>query len=143
MTSTISRMSSDDEAALADLSGREAAEIAKRYHALKEVESQVKRDLEAMNLQLRTYIEKTGEPLAVEGLPTLMLKPRGTGLRWDSAAIENLMRREQEWRRLVELGCVGLNASTVKEALKNGNLAAIPEGATEGETWALVFDRER
>jgi hypothetical protein len=136
-------VSSDEEAALADLNGREAADIAKRYHALKEVESQVKRDLEAMNLQLRTYIEKTGEPLTVEGIPTLKLKPRGTGLRWDSAAIENLMRHKEEWQRLVELGCVGLNASTVKEALKNGNLAAIPEGATEGEVFALVFDRER
>ena len=132
---------SDDEAI--EMTYAEAADMARKYKALKEVESDVKRQLEAMNNALRQFIEKRGEPLDVEGLPVLRLKPRGTGLRWDSAAIENLMRHKEEWRRLVDLGCVGLNASTVKEALKNGNLVAIPEGGIEGQTMALQFDRER
>ena len=142
MTATISRMSGDAEPI--EMTYAEAADMARRYKALKEVESDVKRQLDAMNTVLREFIEKRGEPLDVEGLPVLRLKPRSTGRRWDSHAVETCHdKHPEEFRRLMAIGAVQFVDAVLKQALKNGNLAAIPEGATEGETWALVFDRER
>lgn len=92
---------------------------------------------------LREHIERTGEPVCAEGVPPLELREMGAGWTWDSEAVRQIQeRRPEEWRRLVELGAVGLSSSVVKAALRRGQLAARPEGGIEKRQRKLMFREE-
>lgn len=83
--------------------------------------------------------------LEIEGLPLLRKKDRSLGDFWDSDAIRYLIdHHPQEWRKLIELGCVQLNGKAIKQAIENNQLAGKPAGAIERRTDPfLEFQRER
>lgn len=91
---------------------------------------------------LREHIERTGEPVAAEGLPLLELRDVGAGWAWDSEAVRKAQEHPEEWRRLVELGAVTIVGSVVKAALRRGQLAARPAGGIEKRQTRLQFREE-
>ena len=83
------------------------------------------------------------EALDVEGLPTLRRKTRSLGKFWDSDAIRRIVdSRPEEWRKLVELGCVRLDPTAISQCIERGQLVGTPEGFIEHRSKPfLVFDR--
>ena len=116
---------------------------AKRLWELRQLISELSGEERTLTTILREYIEKTGEPVEVEGIPLLMVKERSAGIGYDSHAILEMMeKRPQEFRRVVELGAVSLSTTILREAIKHDQLVGMPMGGIEKRARALVFDRE-
>ena len=116
---------------------------AKRLWELRQLISELSGEERNLTTILREYIEKTGEPVEVEGVPTLRVVERSAGIAYDSHAIREMCeKRPEEWRRIVELGAVSLSTTMLREAIKHDQLVGMPLGGIEKRARALVFDRE-
>jgi hypothetical protein len=133
-----------------ELTHLEAVEKMERYHALKEAKfvtadgeiltsGELDRELTALNIELKGYIERTGEPLTREGLPDLVVQPRSTSwyrlplmMQEDPAMLDFLM----------EHGLLTVKSDAKKLAATSPALMGLSKYEVRGEgTAALTFDR--
>lgn len=115
------------------------ADKARRYYELRELCAQAEAEKRALADELREYIEQSGEPLWVEGLPALKVVERRGQRSWDVRAMAE--KEPKEFQRLLDLGCLTV-ANTVADAqLKQGNLSGIHKAFSwQGTTPVLLFD---
>jgi len=129
----------------------EAAEMAVRYHQLKNPVRVVLDDGEAMtvadheretavlNKRLREHIEETGEPISVEGLPDLFMQPSSAyWYRLDAMIRENPELVDE----LVRLQAIDIKRSLTGPLQKAGLLAGLSKYEVAGHgTGRLTFDK--
>ena len=111
-----------------------------RYWELTRLVAEARRVMAPLHDELAAAIVEHGEPIDVEGLPTLRLVERRTGRLWDVKALAE--REPTEFQRLLELGCLTVNDKVAEAQVHAGNLSGIHRRyswATHAS--ALVFDR--
>lgn len=132
-------MALDDEL---QLKPKEAADLAAEYKTICEALSATERRRDMLKAQLKEYIQRTGEPLCVEGLPPLKLQPRSGSTTWDVKAMAE--NDEATFTRLLELGCLTVNTKLAAEQEAAGNVTSFRQYGHAGQTEpALVWERER
>lgn len=133
------------------ISPKEAAIAARRYSQLKSVRyvtadgeilsaDELKRETEYLNALLKRAIEEHG-PLDVEGVGLLKIQERSGGMAYD---LEALYAHDlPTFVRMLEKGCLSVNAKVLAEQVKAGNIATAPKGMALAGTPALIIERPR
>lgn len=132
------------------LTPSQAASHAVRYVALKDsnritadgdvlTEKEYDGEVSALRAMLMDYIERN-EPIAIEGVGLLRIQPR-RNTSYDLAAIAK--HDPALFARLLELGCLTVNNALAGQQAKAGNLMGLSKWAINGETPALIVERER
>ncbi len=118
------------------------ADKAQRYWELTRLIADARRAADALHDELTEWIRDTREPIEVEGLPTLRLVERRAGRLWDVKAFAE--HEPREFQRLLELGCLTVQARLADEQVRTGNLSDVHrQYSWETHTQALVFDERR
>lgn len=114
------------------------ADKARRYYELRELCAQAEAEKRALADELRAYIDESGEPLWVEGLPVLKVVERRGQRTYD---VKSLAEQEpKEFQRLLDLGCLTVNNTIADAQQKQGNLSGMHRRFSwQGTTAALVF----
>jgi hypothetical protein len=122
------------EAALADK--------AQRYWELTRLIAEARRTAAELHDELAAAIAAMGEPIDVEGLPTLRLVDRRAGRLWDLKALAQ--HEPREFQRLLELGCLTVQDKLADARMQAGHLSGVHrQFSWETHTSALVFDYRR
>ena len=115
------------------------ADKVQRYWELTRLIAETRRSTAALHDELVAALTETGEPIDVEGVPTLRLVDRRAGRRWD---VKSLAEREpREFQRLLELGCLSVLDKVADAQVRAGNLSGIHrQFGWDTNSQALVFD---
>ena len=117
------------------------ADTAQRYWELTRLIADAKATAAKLHDELVAWIAESGEPIAVEGLPLLRLVERRSGRVWDLKAMAE--QEPREFERLLELGCLTVQATLADAQVRAGNLSGMHRRfGWETRTQALVFDRQ-
>ena len=118
------------------------ADKVRRYWELTRLISEARRTAAGLHDELVAAIVAGGEPIDVEGLPTLRLVDRRAGRLWDVKALAE--HEPGEFQRLLELGCLTVQEKVATAQLQAGNLSGVHrQFGWETFTTALVFDYRR
>lgn len=118
------------------------ADKVRRYWELTRLIGEARRTAAGLHDELVTAIVASGEPIDVEGLPTLRLVDRRAGGLWDVKALAE--HEPQEFERLLEFGCLTVQEKVAAAQLQAGNLSGVHrQFGWETFTSALVFDHRR
>lgn len=115
---------------------KEMAEMAVRYAALKEAESGIKKQTDAMRNELLRWVELNG-PQTIEGAGTFRIQERSS-YSYDVKAIRE--QEPQRFQELLELDCVEISRTKAKV---HERLSWLKAWEIQGGTTALVIDKER
>jgi hypothetical protein len=115
------------------------ADKVQRYWELTRLIAEARRSSALLHDELVEAITTSGEPIDVEGLPTLRLVSRRSGRMCDLKALAE--REPREFQRLLELGCLTLQDRLAQAQLEAGNLSGIHrQFSWETSSQVLVFD---
>jgi hypothetical protein len=118
------------------------ADKVQRYWELTRLIAEARKSSAQLHDELVAAITASGEPIDVEGLPTLRLVSRRSGRIWNLKALAE--REPREFERLLELGCLTVLDRVAQAQLQAGNLSGIHrQFSLETSTGALVFDQRR
>ena len=118
------------------------ADKAQRYWELTRLIAEARRAAAGLHDELVAAIVATGEPIDVEGLPTLRVVDRRAGRLWDVKALAQ--HEPREFQRLLELGCLTVQDKVADAQMQAGNLSGIHrQFSWETHASALVFDYRR
>jgi hypothetical protein len=116
------------------------ADLAQRYWELTRLIADARRTAADLHDELVAWIEETGEPIAVEGLPELRLVERRGPRAWDARALAE--REPGEFQRLLALGCLTIHSALADAQVRAGNLSGLHRRfGWDAPRRALVFDR--
>ena len=118
------------------------ADKVRRYWELTRLIGEARRTASALHDELVAAIVASGEPIAVEGLPTLRLVDRRAGRLWDVKALAE--HEPAEFQRLLELCCLTVQDKLAAAQQQAGNLSGVHrQFGWDTFTQALVFDYRR
>ena len=118
------------------------ADRAQRYWELTRLVADARHVMAPLHDELVQAICADGEPICVEGLPTLRVVERRAGRLWDLKALA--ANEPREFQRLVELGCLTVVGRVEQAQMNAGNLSGIHRKyGWETRTQLLAFDRSR
>lgn len=115
------------------------ADVAKMYREAQIEEKAAAEKCATLNRILKQHIIDTGEPIEVEGLPTLKVVSRRGRWAWDvqSFAIDE----PGEFGRALQMGAVTLVHGVLAELEKNSQITSVYQRyGHQGSTDALVWD---
>lgn len=116
------------------------ADTAQRYWELTRLIADARRTAAELHEELVAWIEETGEPINVEGLPELRMVERRGPRAWDVRALAE--QEPREYQRLLELGCLTVQSTLADAQVRAGNLSGMHRRfGWQGITPALVFHR--
>ena len=136
-----------------ELTPKQAADLAVRYDLLKNglvsvdpatgerfTPDELERETKAINEKLKAYIEHTGEPISVEGLPDLKLQSRSE----DTLDLSALQEHEPDiFYLLVSANQLKVNVKKAREVLNPEQVMRFNKAVIPGaDATALVFDRK-
>ena len=115
------------------------ADKVQRYWELTRLIAEARRSAATLHDELVAAIAESGEPIDVEGLPTLRLINRRSGRVWDVKALAE--HEPREFQRLLELGCLSVLDKLADAQVQAGNLSGMHrQFGWETSSQALVFD---
>ncbi len=118
------------------------AEKVQRYWELTLLIAEARRTAAGLHDELAAAIVETGEPIDVEGLPTLRLVDRRAGRVWDVQALAE--HEPREFQRLLELGCLTVLDKVATAQMQAGNLSGTHrQFGLDTYSQALLFDHPR
>lgn len=113
-----------------------------RYWELTRLVADARHVMAPLHDELVRAICADGEPIDVEGLPTLRVVDRRSGRLWDVKALA--LHEPREFQRLLDLGCLTVLDKVADAQVQAGNLAGVHRAfGHEMYAQALVFDRSR
>ena len=127
---------------IAELTAQEAADMAAEYKALSDAIAVTEKRHASLKAQLKAHVARTGEPLHVEGVGTLILQPRSGPTTWDVKALAE--NDPATFHRLTELGALTVNKSVADALEKAGQVTGFRGYGHAGQSDpALVWEKVR